>query len=915
MRDLLNTCRKSCITEFCDKRLSPVMEITTYLAKKVCDYTEKTKENSLYFFCFPDKNYSSVWLSVGLLANFFLEDYIENDNDPGIHLVPNTNYEIYGNIGKFLQFDDSGRLVFEFAGGAEVYVHPKLKKSLRNTKKRRLSQLRDYNANRQHVINNRNAVSRILEPNEGIRVNDQTLSSKILLISGRGNAKKIREYIQNTNICGESLKQIFTPNGNLQIKENLSSYITLSDHEYEIKVQTFIEMFNSLLDVVLDSALLEQLKDLSSSLEVNRINEAFDIRFCELVNDYGVEMPDLTYLKEKFYPGLKLTLLKNLRAVIINDIFQFELYADTINNFINNGVPVFVISNRLVDFHNNPAFYTEFFDRYDYCRINWNKSKILSLMQSQNTQTKYVDEEFWSTCKRFARQKIKIEVFNGCSLDIIMYDLRREIKKYPDYQRLREAYYNLLETAYSLVKNSRSRSEHCTCLIKYFNEVLNDLRDIINKDLLEKLEKAMVQIETFETNTKEIPEGQNYFSVSLTVKGLNITIPDFTSDNSFPDEETEQMVFTGYPYNEPLRYFLHDAVCRFFVPEIIIKTWPIENELTVNYILRRLRSGYFTDKNCAGLEVPADCLLTCYEDIESEIKETVECNDRRNNHETCEYLENVLEDNTDQEGDLNLFARARFNPRSRDLDVPVLNPVNCHTVVFEDDSYMYVPVASFERAKAKIMVGRFDKTSGKFIVERIDGSHLEIGQYFFDIDFYVDLPTVLRLSGLNQSDAETIKIRLYLWKQLLLQIFEKNESNLENLTIFLQKTKDDHLNILKESNPAIYNLRNWLYNKEILAPDHANIQLIFMAAGYNGSSTPEDIIKIRKKVIGNLISLSSAVKNDIEKKFTGKNNISDSYFEYEKNNVTIKCDIKRISSIIRDDITVDYSATRKIMAI
>jgi hypothetical protein len=134
-------------------------------------------------------------------------------------------------------------------------------------------------------------------------------------------------------------------------------------------------MFNSLLDVVLDSALLEQLKDLSSSLEVNRINEAFDNRFCELVNDYGVEMPDLTYLKEKFYPGLKLTLLKNLRAVIINDIFQFELYADTINNFINNGVPVFVISNRLVDFHNNPAFYTEFFDRYDYCRINWNKDR------------------------------------------------------------------------------------------------------------------------------------------------------------------------------------------------------------------------------------------------------------------------------------------------------------------------------------------------------------------------------------------------------------------------------------------------------------------------------------------------------------------------------------------------------------
>lgn len=911
----MNSSRSSIITEFGDKRLSPIMEITTCLVKRVCDYTEKTKENSLYFFCFPDRNYSSVWLSVGLLANFFLEDYIENDNDPGIHPVPKSNYEIYGNIGKFLQFDDSGRLVFEFAGGAKVNVHPKLKKFLRNTNKCRLSQLRDYKENRKHVINNRSAVSQLLEPNEGIRVNDQTLTSKIILISGRGNANKFREYIQNTNICGESLKQIFTLKGNLQIRENLSSFNGIFDENYNNKARTFIEAFNCLLDVELGSALLEQLTDLSSALEVNGINEAFDIRFCELVNDLGDEMPDLAYLKERFYPGPKLTLPKNLRAVIINDILQFELYTDTINNFINNGIPVFVISDRLVDFHNNPAFFTEFFDRYDYCRINWNKSKILRLMQTENTETRYIDEEFWTTCKRFARQKIKIEVFNGCSLDLIIYDLRKEIKKYSDYQRLREAYYNFLETAFSLVKNSRSRSEHCTYLIKCFNEVLNDLRDIINRDLLEKLDKALVQIISFETNTKEIPEGQNYFSVTMTAKGVNIIIPDFASDNNFTDEETEQIVFTGYPYNEPLRYFLHDSVCRFFIPEIIIKTWPLESELTLHYIRRRLRSGYFTDKNCAELGVPTNCLVTCLEDIESEIDESVELRDRRTNAETYEYSESVPEDNPDQEGDLNLLARARFNQRPRDENAPLVNPVNCHTVVFEDDSYMYMPVASVEGVKAKIMVGRFDKTTGKFIVERIDGGHLEIDQYFFDIDYYVNLPAVLQLSGINQSDAETITLRLYLWRNLLFEIFERNDGCLESLIVLLQRTKENYPEALKKSNPAIYNLRNWLYNKDILAPDPANIKLIFMAAGYDGTATPEDIIKIRKEIIGSLISLSSAVKNDIERKFTGKKTIVDSYFEYEKNNVKIKCNIKRISSIVRDNIMVEYSATRKIMAI
>jgi len=889
------------------------MEITTYIAKKICDSPKKAKENSPFFFCFPDKNYSSVWLSVGLLTNFFLEDYIQNDNDPGINPVPESNYEIYGNIAKYKRLDDTGRLVFMFAKKAQVPIHSKLRKFLKNTSRQRLSQLRDYYSNRQQIIENRSAISRILEPDEGILVNDQTLNSKVLLITGRNNTGKFREYIQNTIICGESLNQIFTRNGNLILKENLLAFIGTADDDYERKELEFIDLLKAFSDTVTDQDLCAELNDLFESLIENAITEDFDTQFCQIVNEYGGEIPDLGYLKDHLYPGFRPKLPENLKAVIINDIFQYELYSDSIKSFINNGIPVFIISDRLVDFHNNPSFYNNLFERHDACRINWNKGKIQELVQIEDHENNFVDAEFWTFCKRFALQKINIEIFDGCIIDHLMYDLRREIKIYPDYQRLREAYYNFLETAYCLVKNSDQRNEDLDYLTNCFRTVLNDVRNIINQELLTNLEEALQQIEAFESNTKEIVADKNNFSTSLNINGRSVTIPVFAENNNFPDYDMEQIVFTGFPYNESLRYFLHDAVCRYFIPDITVKTWPVESELTQRYITRRLRSGYYTDKICGESGFPANSLLLNNDVIQFEIDNSLNIIDRRNNNVMPNYPDQPPADDYDPEGDLVILAGARFNFQQYDANAPLVNPVRCHTVVFEDDSYLYMPIKGAEGVKAKVMIGRFDRFTNKFIVEKIDEGQLEAGQYLFDIDFYVDLPNVLRLSGFNQSEAESLTSRLYVWRQLLQNLFDQNGNSVEELTNFLISVKNDNPYTLEKSTPAIYNVRNWMHNEDILAPDLVNILLIFVAAGYHGPVTPSMIIEIRNKIVGSLIKLSHVVRNDIEKKFSGRLIIADSTFDYTKNNITISGDIKRIAAIVRNDLIVEYTRTRKVI--
>jgi hypothetical protein len=157
--------------------------------------------------------------------------------------------------------------------------------------------------------------------------------------------------------------------------------------------------------------------------------------------------------------------------------------------------------------------------------------------------------------------------------------------------------------------------------------------------------------------------------------------------------------------------------------------------------------------------------------------------------------------------------------------------------------------------------------------------------------------------------------RLYVWRQLLQELFIQHGNSAENLTNFLTGIKNDNFGILEMSTPAIYNVRNWLYNEAILAPDLVNIQLIFTAAGYNGPVTPTEISDIRNDIRGKLISISSAVKKNIEKKFSGRLIIADSSFEYTKNNITITGNIKRIATIVRNILILEYSRTRKVMEI
>ena len=52
-------------------------------------------------------------------------------------------------------------------------------------------------------------ISKILEPKNSVKINQENLNSKILLIAGNGNVKKIRDSLIEECIYNEELIKIF----------------------------------------------------------------------------------------------------------------------------------------------------------------------------------------------------------------------------------------------------------------------------------------------------------------------------------------------------------------------------------------------------------------------------------------------------------------------------------------------------------------------------------------------------------------------------------------------------------------------------------------------------------------------------------------------------------------------------------
>jgi len=896
LKEFLKRAKEEYYVSLGEFKFSPVMEASIALCLAYRELHLRNNQQFPFFLSFPDKSLASAWLSISLLVNFFLEDYVNQIGTQEISTFERGNkVEIFGSVAK-IESITSEKLFLRFSDDVSYQLDNKFRGQLNRTNRSLINKYSQFRKNLSLSKLNRNPISQILEPDNSVIINENYLSSQVLLITGRGNTKRLRSILKTSEIYGEPLNKIFIENKNLIIKKDLEAFKNVFDCKITDKEKLFKELLLEFLKKS-NSIELELVDELRNLLQTNNFLTAlFKGKFEDLIDNYSDNFPELKGIND-WYPGVREDIPENIKAVVINEIELIDLYKDTVTGFLNSNIPVFVISDRYVQKSNDLIFLNNFFNKNPSAyRINWNKKKISALSELSNEAVEYLDKKLWKNCLRYSNQNISINVAETSPLDKLLYESQKIIKTLAEFETMQQAYYKNLYPAAYLFKNSMYNTEAVKRLAEFFEIELE--KNIIYLD--RRIGDIFLEIVRFlkiaTQNTKIIEDPKNTFSNLLPVKlDREIFIPANSDRINIPGENTQKISFLGYPYNEFSGKYLINAVCSDFVPEISVTCWPIESELTYNYLNRRILAGYFTDNLHEGSHFPKEFILKENKDFIDEVKAFLKWEKRKNMEES------EVEEAT-QEDDISAITNFKYSGFSNPINNENSYRVKCDILNFSDGSFLFLPKNS------KILT-EIETDDGSLKLRNSPFSDLEIGSAIFK---YKKDKKDFRELAKNNSVIKDAFSELELWKSLLFKMYSDNNYDIEEVENILLTAKRN--NNLTGGNPLRYNVQRWLYDEELIAPDIENIAIILFASELNDIDRNLERIKSAKsKVEGYSISLSSKIKKNISKKIEKEFSTNVKEFELEVHNVQINVESRIIAGLEKSEIEIEYHNTRKIL--
>ncbi len=875
-------------------KFSPVMKASIALSLYYRDLHIKNHQAFPFYLSFPDKNLASVWLSISVLTNFFLEDYV---NQTGVQQIDSFSrgdkVEIFGTVAK-IETVSPEKITLEFADQGGIPINRRLRSQISKTSKSLVNKKSLFIKNYKASTTSRNPISKILEPAEPIAINDKYLSSKVLLVTGRGNTKKLREVLRTSEIYGEPLNKIFVEDKNLLIEKDLEAFKSVFIPPSSDKDRLFKEL---LIDFLKNEAGIQS-EDKEQILKLLDTDSFLTVAFKQklecLLEDFSDNYPRLLKIYE-LYPGIRQSIPENLKAVVINEIDQIDSYKSAVAGFLNNGIPVIVISDRYIQNLSDLTFLDKYFSKTPLAhRINWNRNKINSLRELSDDKTEYLDKALWSICCRYADQKIMIKVSDACHLDKLLYESQKIVKGLNEFENIQKKYYNYLFPAAYLFKNSAESSSQVIGLTDLFNTELQKNKSYLDSAVYNLLEQVVNFLKSAVSNTKFFDPTQNIFSNILPVELDSKTyIPSSSRKLNIPDQATQKIIFTGYPYNEFSGKYLINAVCEMFVPEIEVLCWPLESDLTFNYLRRRLLAGYFTDYTEADWNIPETLFLKNAEDFANEVNSFL----FRDN----QVFSNEEKDSTEQEHDILAITNIKYKGYDQHRDSQSFT-VKCDILNFHDGSFLFLP-------KNSRVLAQIETPNGSIKFKNAVFSELEIGCKVFK--YKKDRSSFRELAKNNYSVRKSLA-DLELWKDSLLNLFLESNYNTETLTATLLQTKLDYS---LKGNPSRGNIQRWLFDDELIAPDTDNIKIILYAAGIDNPEIIAANMDVSYGIIaGYTISLSSIIKNKITQALNKRPDVFEKEFELNIHSVPVTVENRIITGLEESQIEIEYNNTRKIIS-
>ena len=874
---------------------SPLMELSGGIVLDYCDkiYTDKC-ESAPFISCFPQKKGAALWLSVIVLTNAFLDDHINNIVD-GIQFEKEDKVKIFNSVAEIERVTHE-KIFLKFKDQGGIPINSRLRGQLSQVgNSRALSLKKKFSKNYFELKNKRNPISKILIPNDPEIINQNNLDSKVLLISGRGNVRSFTELLHDSILYEEKLSKTFGLDKNLVIKPDLKGYTDFFNKDIQLNYERFQKTLIKFSELVNeDSEVREVVLTFIEMLNNNGgISENFEINFLSFIEEYQGEYEEqLKFVLEKF-PGVQESLPTKLKAVVLNDISQINEYPETINGFLAQKIPIVVVSNRNVAKVSDIEFYNHLFNNNpEYYRINWNRKKIQDLIKCAS-ESNFIDEDLWSQSKRYASQQIKITVTEGSELDILIGELLSNIKELDEFERLQKAFYKFFYPALYALKNSYSKTTEVTNLISEFNYIFDDIKGAgLPKSTIALFEKGIRIAYDYVSNSKNYDPTHNIFSNHLPALDLkHVYIPCEMDKKNLPTSKKSKLIFTGYPYQEYSGKFLLNSVCIDFIPDVEILCWPHEGSLTYNYLYRRLIAGYFTDNIIGDYNFPAKFLLKETSEFTKEVESFLQ-------------IDSNVQIEQEQEADLTYLHTFKYKGYGDNDNGESIFKVNCNTLNFKDDSFMFLPLKSSILAEKETNGSSIKVVNQKFL-ELSNG--IRIFKYQKDRSLYKEIAQ-------TNDELRNAYENLEIWREKLMELFDSCNQNVTGLFQLFEKEKIKY-GIL-DAKPTKGNLRNWLFDDDMIMPDSANVKLILASVSNSieeVESKVNDLQDDYKKIKGHRIQLAHKIKKTISQQFVNASDILDGEIEIKLNGVTISVDVKTIESLDQSIIDIEYHHTRKIL--
>lgn len=878
------------------KQFSPVMQCSIGLAMQ---YRELVKNglHSPFHLNFPDKQNAALWLSVALLRNYILNDYIYQSEDriEELNIKVGEKVEIFDVVAVFSGVRNS-KLLLKFSDqDSPIGIPDDWAKYLNATNRTKVNKYYLFAKNKKAAKNNRNAISKLLEPNSPKLINQGILKSRVLVIAGRGNTGDFANRLKEEKLYNTSLSDVFNIGENIIIKPDLEDFKFLSDSDDKEKAKYFEKNFLRFKEELFDAipARRKEVQELVDQVENKGYrNHVFLKSYREILDEADNKKLDRVY---EYFPNVKESLPVNLKSVVLNDISQVEHYEGLLKEFLKREIPVLVLSNRFTDDKKAIYFFEEYFSNHsNELRINWNKSKIEALKKNKPS-SKILDKKLWQKCLKFSNQTIEIHTTKSHPSDAILTKLQRKISNLEGQERLIKAYWQIFNPLIYSFKNGSKWKPYHKALINEFLQVFDEIKTTLNSETIELFEELLESLRQTKDNYKKIDPRDNIFIQSLEINGQKQYFPEteeYVTNYSQINDDIKQITFTGFPLNEHWNKQLINSINDFLTENIKLICWPKEGAITHSFIRRRLKAGYFLDEIPPDWQVNKNLLILSEKDINDEIDTTL-FSDVSKEMSTEDYEEDevALED-------ISVFKYSAY--KSSDSGDTVYS-VKCNIIDLENGAFMFLP-------KNGKVLAKIETEGDKFDFKKAEFEELNEGDEIFQYDLSRHK---LRKLSKNVEGSDAIFNDLEIWKKSLQNTFEGCGRNLKKLLKTLRNINAQHE---LGASPTYQNLRNWLYDEDMLSPEKKNLQMILFAdSNQNKINETSRILEAYTRARSLSRKVSSRIKKAILNKLSKLKVANEKIFTIEIYGIDLKIEFKKITGLKTADVEAEYQNTRKIL--